>query len=127
VRKNYIAPLADIHFALRHVAGIDQFIADGLAEGLDLDVLTATIESASRFAEARLAPANWPADQQGARYENGVMTTPANFAAIYRDWAANNWNEISAPAEYGGDGDHHLSLYGVLARPSSHAWSHRCA
>ena len=100
----YTAPLADIRFALRHVAGLDQLIAEGLAGGLDLEVLDAMLDSAARFAGARLAPVNWAADQQGARYANGVVTTPADFAALYRDWAAGGWNGIAAPAEYGGSG-----------------------
>jgi butyryl-CoA dehydrogenase len=100
----YTAPLGDILFMLRHVAGLDRFIADGLAEGLDADVVAAMLDSAGRFAEERLAPANQPADREGARYADGSVTTPAGFAGIYRDWAADGWNGISAPVTYGGSG-----------------------
>jgi butyryl-CoA dehydrogenase len=100
----YTSPIDDILFTLRHVAGLDFVPAQGSSEGLDADLLHALLEGAGRFAETILAPANQAADREGARFEAGAVTTPADFAAIYRDWTAAGWNRISAPAEHGGAG-----------------------
>jgi butyryl-CoA dehydrogenase len=99
---SYTAPLADILFTLRHVAGLDRFIADGLAEGLDADLVQSMLSEAGRFAEEQLAPVNKLADSEGARWDNGRVTTPAGFPAIYKAWREGGWNGVSAPAEFGG-------------------------
>ena len=51
---------------------------------------------------------NRSGDIAGARYENGIVTTPPGFAAVYRRWAEAGWGGVSAPSEFGGMGLPHL-------------------
>ena len=62
----YRAPVADMLFAMRHVAGLDRLIEDGLAPGLEDGMSEAILEEAAKFAGGRLAPLNRVGDQRGA-------------------------------------------------------------
>ena len=75
---------------------------------LDWDAVSSIVAEAGRFATEEIAPLNRPGDLAGARYENGVVTTPPGFADVYRHWAEAGWNGVSAPAEFGGMGLPHL-------------------
>jgi alkylation response protein AidB-like acyl-CoA dehydrogenase len=66
------------------------------------------VGEAGRFATEEIAPLNRPGDLAGARYENGLVTTPAGFVDVYRRWTEAGWNGVSAPAEFGGMGLPHL-------------------
>ncbi len=98
----YKAPVADILFAMKHVAGLAAGQASGLYADLDDETAAAILEEGGRFAEERLAPLNWPGDRAGATLEaSGVRTAPG-FKEAYRDWAAAGWLALPAPEAYGG-------------------------
>ena len=86
----FAAPLDDICFSLRHVAGCD----DGMAR----DVLG----HFAQFAEEVLAPLNAVGDTQGARLLEGRVRMPDGFAAAYRALADGGWQGLSAPEAFGG-------------------------
>ncbi|SED18807.1 Acyl-CoA dehydrogenase [Rhizobiales bacterium GAS188] len=117
----YRAPVADMLFAMRHVAGLDRLIADGLAPGLEEDMSEAILEEAAKFAGERLAPLNRVGDQQGARFKEGAVTTAPGFREAYRDWAAGGWNALTGPAEFGGQG-----LPMLLATACGEMWNAAC-
>ncbi len=93
----YRAPVAEMLFTLRHVAGLDRLIADGLAQGVEEDISPAILEEAAKFAAERLAPLNRIGDQRGTSFKDGVVTTAPGFREAYRDWAAAGWNGSRAP------------------------------
>lgn len=84
------APLDDILFSLRHVAGWE----DALAE----DVLS----HFAQFAEDVLAPLDAIGDSQGARLDGGRVRMPDGFADAYQHLAEGGWQGLSAPEEFGG-------------------------
>jgi acyl-CoA dehydrogenase len=104
----YRSPVADILFSLRAVADLPGMIEQGLAGDLDWDAVKSVVAEAGRFATEEIAPLNRVGDLAGARYENGVVTTPPGFADVYQRWAEAGWNGVSAPAEFGGMGLPHL-------------------
>ena len=104
----YRSPVADILFSLNAVADLPALIEQGLMGDLDWDAVSSIVAEAGRFATEEIAPLNRPSDLAGARYENGVVTTPPGFADVYRRWAEAGWNGVSAPAEFGGMGLPHL-------------------
>ena len=104
----YRSPVADILFSLSAVADLPGMIGQGLAGDLDWDAVSSIVGEAGRFATEEIAPLNRPGDLAGARYENGVVTTPPGFADAYRRWAEAGWDGVSAPAEFGGMGLPHL-------------------
>src|SRR5215813_8353555 len=100
----YRAPVADIAFTLRHAAGLEGAIADGLYGDLTEDVVDAVLEEAGRFATEVIAPLNTVGDRHGTPLANGAITMPPGWKEAYRDWAAAGWNGLAAPAEWGGQG-----------------------
>jgi acyl-CoA dehydrogenase len=119
--STYRAPVADMLFTLRHVAGLDRLIADGLAPGLEEDMSPAILEEAAKFAGERLAPLNRIGDQRGTSFRDGVVTTAPGFREAYRDWAAGGWNALSGPAEFGGQ---HLPA--LIATACGEMWNSAC-
>ncbi len=100
----YRAPVADILFSLKHVAGFAAAIDAGRFGDLDLDTAEAVIGEAGKFATEAIAPLDVVGDREGAHCANGVVTTPTGFRDAYRRWAEGGWAGVTAKPEYGGMG-----------------------
>ena len=71
----YRAPVSDIAFTLKHVAGLSEAIVGGRFPDLTEDVVDAVLAEAGRFASEELAPLNRVGDREGVRLADGVVTT----------------------------------------------------
>ncbi len=100
----YTAPLADMRFALREVAGLSGVAALPGYEHATDDTIDAVLEEAGKLAGAGLAPLNREGDKVGARLENGVVRTAPGFAAIYKEFVEGGWNSLPFDPEFGGQG-----------------------
>src|ERR671921_3041927 len=100
----YRAPVPDIVFTMRHVAGLDRAIADGVYGDLSADLAETILEEAGRFANDVLAPLNRVGDVHGSRLENGLVTTPPGWKEAYNAWAEAGWNALPGSVDYGGQG-----------------------
>jgi len=100
----YRAPVEDILFAMRHAAGLERGITDGLYADLADGVAEAVLEEAGKFAEARIAPLNHIGDKEMSRLVDGKVVVPTGFTEAYRDWAAGGWAGVAADPDFGGQG-----------------------
>jgi acyl-CoA dehydrogenase len=100
----YRAPVAEIAFTMRHVAGLDRAIAEGLHGDLTPDLAQAILEEAGRFATDVIAPLNRVGDRHGTPFANGAVTMPPGWKDVYRAWTEAGWNALAGPAAYGGQG-----------------------
>jgi butyryl-CoA dehydrogenase len=100
----YRAPLADITAAMRHAAGLDAALAEGLYGDLAADDIAAVLDEAGKFAEEVIAPLNRVGDLQGTRLSDGVVVTASGWKEAYTAWAAAGWNGLPAPENWGGQG-----------------------
>ena len=98
----YRAPVRDLAFTLRFVAGGDALTETGAFPDFDAEVAGAVIEAAAQFSEQVLAPLNRPGDQAGSKYANGAVTAAPGFADAYRQFAQGGWTGLTASAEAGG-------------------------
>ncbi|HLH95600.1 MAG TPA: acyl-CoA dehydrogenase [Xanthobacteraceae bacterium] len=98
----YIAPVADIAFALRHAAGLSEAQGRDLYGDLADDLLDAVLGEAGRFAGDVLAPLNVVGDRHGTLFRDGSITTPPGWRQAYQDWIAGGWNAVAGPAAWGG-------------------------
>ena len=105
---SYRSPIADILFSLKAVAGLPELMESRLEGDFDWETISSVVTEAGRFATEEIAPLNRSGDIAGARYENGIVTTPPGFADVYRRWAEAGWGGVSAPPEFGGMGLPHL-------------------
>ena len=99
---SFRAPVRDLAFILNDVAEIGRLTS--AFPDLDADTTEAVLAGAGELAENVLAPLNRSGDQQGARYENGRVTSPAGFPQAYRAFAEGGWNGLAADPEAGGQG-----------------------
>ena len=100
----YTAPLADMRFALREVAGLARVSALPGYEHATDDTIDAVLEEAAKLAGNGLAPLNRDGDKIGAKLENGVVRTAPGFAGIYKELVAGGWNSLPFDPEFGGQG-----------------------
>jgi acyl-CoA dehydrogenase len=100
----YRAPVDEIAFTLKQVAGLKSDLEQGRYGDLSDDLVDAILGEAGRFASEEIAPLNMSGDREGARWNNGVVTMPAGWAHLYHRWREGGWNGLSGPEEFGGQG-----------------------
>jgi alkylation response protein AidB-like acyl-CoA dehydrogenase len=113
----YVAPLKDMGFVLKHVVGLDQVNKlEGWEEVTD-DVVDAILEEAGKLASEVLSPLNSSGDRTGAKYKDGAVTTPPGFKEAYWQYVNSGWGNIQSPTKFGGQGLPHM-----VATPVEEMW-----
>ncbi|WP_216937262.1 MULTISPECIES: acyl-CoA dehydrogenase C-terminal domain-containing protein [unclassified Acinetobacter] len=99
----YNAPLADMKFILNDVFNAEQFwqANENLAH-LDAATAEAILEEMAKFSQNVTLPLNRTGDEEGAKYENGNVTTPAGFKEAFKQYAEGGWIGLGADMEWGG-------------------------
>ena len=69
-----------------------------------VDLTSAIVDEAAKIAEGLLAPINQSGDQEGCRYDDGVVTTPKGFRQAYNAYAEGGWAGLTGETAYGGQG-----------------------
>ncbi|RDI55089.1 acyl-CoA dehydrogenase [Microvirga subterranea] len=101
---SYRAPVSDIVFTMRHVAGLDRALRDGLYPDLSADLAQTILEEAGRFANDVIAPLNREGDKHGVVLKDGAITTAPGWKEAYKAWTEAGWNALPGPVDYGGQG-----------------------
>jgi alkylation response protein AidB-like acyl-CoA dehydrogenase len=115
--STYQAPLRDMQFVLRELAGVDEVAKlPGYEEAGD--VWESILEEASTFATGVLDPLNHSADKEGCTWADGKVTTPKGFKEAYKKFADAGWIGLPVPDEYGGQG-----LPQLLLGPTLEMWN----
>jgi hypothetical protein len=85
---NLQCPLADMKFILNDVFKAEQFWQsnENLAH-VDAATAEAILEEMAKFAQNVTLPLNRTGDEEGARYENGNVFTPAGFKEAFQQYA----------------------------------------
>ncbi|MCO5083199.1 MAG: acyl-CoA dehydrogenase C-terminal domain-containing protein [Rhizobiaceae bacterium] len=100
----YRAPVEEIAFTLKHVAGLDAAIDTGAFGDLSEDLVDAILAEAGRFATEEIAPLYKAGDGHGAVLKDAAVTTPPGWKDLYRHWTEGGWNALSGPVAFGGQG-----------------------
>lgn len=114
---DYQAPLRDMQFILSTIAGLDKIATLPNCEEASVDLVTAVLEEAGKFAAGVLAPLNQVGDLQGCRLEDGVVHTPEGWQEAYNQFRDAGWVGLALPQEYGGQG-----LPKLVATPVWEMW-----
>ncbi|MGO4133927.1 acyl-CoA dehydrogenase [Rhizobium brockwellii] len=104
----YKAPVEEIAFTLKHVAGMGEAISKGLLGDLGEDLVDAILAEAGRFATEEVAPLAEIGDRQGARLIDGEVRLPDGWRDLYRHWIAGGWNGLTALEAFGGQALPHM-------------------
>ncbi len=114
----YRAPLKEIRFALRQIAGDERLNGlSGLA-GYSTDFADSVLEEAAKFAEQELDSINAVGDAEGAKWTREGVVMPAAFKRAYDRFIDAGWTRLRAPADLGG-----LNAPCVLATAVEELWA----
>src|SRR5258707_14266601 len=107
--SEYKAPLRDMQFVLKELAGLDEIAKLPGCEEVTAELVGQILEESAKFAGGVLSPLNKPADQEGSKWENGEVRTPKGFKEAYKQFVAGGGKAPPAPAGYSGGGpaEHH--------------------
>ena len=109
---SYRAPLRDMSFVLRELAGIAG-VADLPGFEDTVDVLDPVLAEAAAFARDVLDPLNAAGDRAGCTWKDGEVSTPPGFKDAYEKFARAGWIGLPVATEYGGQGLPH-TLHGAV-------------
>ncbi|WP_065259112.1 acyl-CoA dehydrogenase C-terminal domain-containing protein [Pseudomonas bananamidigenes] len=103
---DYKAPLRDMRFVLNEVFEVAKLWAElpALAETVDAETVEAILEEAGKVTSKSIAPLSRAADEEGCRWADGAVTTPAGFPQAYRTYAEGGWVGVGGDPAYGGMG-----------------------
>ena len=101
----YRAPVRDMRFVLHELLQIEKTLGHLTGyEDLSADVVDAVLEEASKLCEEMIFSTNQTGDEEGCRFENGVVRTPTGFKEAYAAFSDGGWTAISCDPEFGGQG-----------------------
>lgn len=103
--KTFKTPINDIRFINYEVLdSLSEYRKNPAYDEVSKDLIDAIASECAKFAENVIFPLNQSGDEQGCRYEDGKVTTPAGYKAAYQQWLEGGWQGLSHPEEYGGQG-----------------------
>src|SRR6266536_980466 len=116
--SQYHAPLKEMQFVLKELAGLEQVGRLPGFEDATSDTVAAILAEAAKFATEVLDPLNAVGDREGARrLDDGSVKTPTGFKDAYLQYCANGWNGLTKISDFGGQG-----LPQLVATPVEEMW-----
>jgi len=100
----YTAPVRDMRFVLHELLNVDEHYQQLGLEEVNAELIDAFLEEGSRFASNELAPINRSGDEEGCKFDNGVVTTPTGFKEAYQKYVEGGWPSLGGDVNYGGQG-----------------------
>lgn len=102
--SEYNAPVKDMNFVLKELAGLPELCELPFFEETSSDVVTAILDEAAKFAGGVFAPLNAQGDLQGASCNNRAVQETEGFAGAYQQFVDAGWVALPCSPEYGGMG-----------------------
>ena len=101
---SYQPPVQDFMFCIEHLSHWEKVSALAVYSEYDLADIGAVLEGYARFCSEQIAPLSRIGDTLGARFDNGLVTMPREYAQAYARFVEMGWQALSHPVEYGGMG-----------------------
>jgi 3-(methylthio)propanoyl-CoA dehydrogenase len=105
---NYEAPLDEMQFVIRELAGLETLTALPEWKDIDAETVGAVLQEAGRFASEVLAPLNQSGDQRGVICKDNHVITAPGFREAYQQYVTSGWNRLGFDDKYGGQSMPHL-------------------
>ena len=100
----YRAPIADMLFCMKELAGLEQVAKLPGFEDAGLETAQAVLEECAKFNEGVVAPLNWEGDKAPSTFQSGVVTTTPGFKEAFKQFGEGGWQGLQHPGEFGGQG-----------------------
>jgi acyl-CoA dehydrogenase len=118
---DFVPPLKDMLFNIRHISGIDDVLRlDSYAE-FDVDVIEQVVEEAGKFSAEVLAPLNVPGDQNGVRVEDRKVVVAPGFSEAYGQFVENGWQSLPVSQDFGG-----MGMPDIAGAAAAESWHTAC-
>ncbi len=103
---DYQAPLRDMRFVLNEVFDAPKLwqALPALAEVVDAETADAILEEAGKITANSIAPLNRSGDEEGCRWADGAVSTPAGYREAYQLYAEGGWVGVGGDPAFGGMG-----------------------
>ncbi|MBS0305662.1 MAG: acyl-CoA dehydrogenase [Proteobacteria bacterium] len=101
---SYRAPVRDMLFVMKELAGIDALAQLPGHEEAGYDTAAAVLEESARFNENVVAPLNQSGDTHPSVFHAGRVTTSPGFKEAFRQFVEGGWQGLQHPVEFGGQG-----------------------
>lgn len=101
---SYNAPVKDMMFVLKELAGLDQVSQLPGCEDATEETVDAVLNENAKFTSEVVAPLNWSGDVEAANWKDGVVTTAKGFKEAFKAFGEQGWQGLQHPTEFGGQG-----------------------
>jgi alkylation response protein AidB-like acyl-CoA dehydrogenase len=101
---SYAAPVKDMLFCMKELAGLEAVAAMPGFEDAGLDTAEAVLEECANFNQGVIAPLNVEGDRNPSSWKDGEVTTSPGFKEAFRQFADGGWQGLQHPVEFGGQG-----------------------
>ena len=100
----YRAPIKDLLFVMKELAGLDAVAQLPGFEDAGLDTAAAVMEECAKLCEDVISPLNREGDKQPSYFHDGQVTTAPGFKQAFKQYAEGGWQGLHHPVEFGGQG-----------------------
>jgi len=100
----YAAPVKDMLFTMKELAGLDTIAALPGFEDANLDTAQAVLEESAKLCGEVLAPLNVEGDRNPSSWRDGNVTATPGFRDAFRQFAEGGWQGVQHPVDYEGQG-----------------------
>ena len=118
-----LADQRDLKFVLYEQLHVEELCKYSKYSEFSEELFDMVIDQAEKLAEKELYPANKIGDQEGCRFEKGMVKVPEAFHKAYRLYCEGGWVAISDPPEVGGQGLPFVLANAALEFFSAANWS----
>ncbi len=103
--QDYRPPLRDMRFVLFELMQAETTWASLPATSeVNRELADAVLEESGRISAELIAPLLRSGDEEGVKFDAGVVTTPAGYKEAWRQFAEGGWVGLTGNPEYGGQG-----------------------
>ena len=100
----YRAPVKDMLFVMKELAGIDELTKLPAFEDAGYDTAQAVLEECAKFNEDVVAPLNVEGDRNPSSFKDGKVTATPGFKEAFKQFGEGGWQGLQHPTDFGGQG-----------------------
>ena len=101
---SYTAPVKDMLFCMKELAGLEEVAKLPGFEDAGIETAQAVLEECAKLNEGVIAPLNVEGDRNPSFWKDGQVTTTPGFKDAFRQFAEGGWQGLQHPQDFGGQG-----------------------
>jgi len=96
---SYTAPIKDMLFVMKELAGLEDIATLPGFEDANLDTAQAVLDESAKLCGEVLAPLNVEGDRNPSSWKDGVVTATPGFKEAFRQFADGGWQGVQHPLD----------------------------